>query len=499
MPSLIEMLRMRNLFDPNQMVGNDLPSQGGITGNMPPLFPGSMDSGNLGMPKTPSPFDNIQFGNTTMPPPNPALNDDTDNYDPGARMKELFHPSHMASDRFDEMINKFPQREQPSKKRMWGGALLGALTAANDTMTVGHDTGRGRGVYEDVTGRTRNREDVEDWKTQMGPLGQAANFERYQNTNERQNAYQTISAELRDHAQELKAKNDSRKADIAEKRAQIYEMKSKGYKFDFSGPTVIATRPDSPTPQDTGVPTGHMTQLDKLNLEAENRAANTTNKGEEDRKTERLREQGRETLADKKGWDVVNIPNPEDPTKQIAVRINRDTGAIEPVKLGGSSVGPVAKPSGSGSTAKPESETNKRVGEYRRARQLWNTNPELRPFIKWGPGANDFSIQQAGRNFMGTPTGPNMDQTKKIADAIYGNNVTTGTTLDLKPPVNSPNMGTQPLSAGAPEPNAGHPNQNTGMQSAKEVPPQQRVPGQVYLMGNGQPGKWMGTHFEAVQ
>jgi len=35
MPNLMQFLRMANIFGPHSPIGNDLPSQGGITGTMP--------------------------------------------------------------------------------------------------------------------------------------------------------------------------------------------------------------------------------------------------------------------------------------------------------------------------------------------------------------------------------------------------------------------------------------------------------------------------------
>lgn len=502
----LQMLRMRNLFDPTQQASGISPDDGsGMTGNMPPLFGGSMDSGNLGGPRTPSPFDDIQFGNTHMPAPGvPALGDSSDNYDPGARMKELFHPSHIATDKFDQMIGQYPTRTEPSKMRRFAGAALGALSAIGDP-TIGPMGGppnheMGHKVYDDITGKTDFNEKVQDWKNQVGPLGTAANMERYQNTNERQTAYQTISAELRDHAQELKAKNDNRKADIAEHRANIYDMKSRGYKFDFSGPTIMATRPDDPNPKDTGIPTGHMTQLDKLNLEAENKANAIDESGRQSRLTEGVKEGNREKLADKKGWSTANIPDPTDPTRMIGVRINNDTGEVKPIQLGGENVGAVQKPSsGAGAANKPETPAQTKIRQFNAATKLFNTDPELRQFIKLGPGANEFSLVTPGKSpWMGTPTGPNMSQMKKLNESIYGGSKgpIQGTEMDLSgnTPVNKPNMGTEPLTHG----NDGS---KTGgaQQHVSEVPPESRQVGQIYIMGNGKPGKWLGHGFEAVQ
>lgn len=76
--------------------------------------------------------------------------------------------------------------------------------------------------------------------------------------------------------------------------------------------------------------------------------------GEEARKTEGTRQVGREVLAEKKGWTLSNITDPADPNKQIAVRINNDTGDVQRVRLEEKQVGPIAKPGAATKLTQPQ-------------------------------------------------------------------------------------------------------------------------------------------------
>jgi hypothetical protein len=62
--------------------------------------------------------------------------------------------------------------------------------------------------------------------------------------------------------------------------------------------------------------------------------------------------------------------------------------------------------------------TQVKVDQANKARQLINTNPDLAPFIQFDSSGN-FTIQQPGKSFWGTSTGPTSDQIKKIQDSIY--------------------------------------------------------------------------------
>ena len=336
--ALQRIMRLKNIFgSQGEMIGNDLPSQGGITGNM-------------------------DFEPTDA--------------DVEAAVTSKFQPEHEMSDRLSSMLDTYPERNKPGMLRKIGAALVGASG----------------GNVEHALYAPYYRE-LEDWKTKITPTMQASTQERLRNTNERTRLYQQESLRLREEAQKHKANNDEAKAEIARKRAEVYEYKAKNpdLDFDFKGPTIKSINPKTGEVKDTGVPTGSMSELDKINLQHKNRLEEIGRTGSEARKTEELRQTGREEVIEKRGEEARK-------TKEVPSGTVTKTGA-----------------------AKPELPTQTRVRQFNSARELFNSRKDLRPFIKIGsPGSNDFSITPPGTNFMGSATGPTKEQYDEINEKIYG-------------------------------------------------------------------------------
>lgn len=228
--------RIASMFHPNfnPPIGNDLPSQGGITGNMPY---GDQDPNSVGVPQLPNtaPFPNLPaggyppdsstgsvMGNQAMDPTqnpysqdmgdiggptsnSPSMTDITNNpygdpygggsetqftgmgnqYNPYASgddeaevmrlMNQIYSPEHTAYDRFNQMISQYPQRNHPGVWRRIGATLggIGGGVPAADAI-----------LYAPFNAQLR------DWKEKIGPVQQAANLERYGNANERMMANQ---------------------------------------------------------------------------------------------------------------------------------------------------------------------------------------------------------------------------------------------------------------------------------------------------------------------
>jgi hypothetical protein len=421
MPSLMEFLRMQNIFgNPmnqpmGQPMGNDLPSQGGFGGNLhaPPMAP----------PQQESPFARLQFGpdnigTTQVPSP--------DDYDVGSRMAQLYTPEHSASDKFNQMVSAYPQEHEPSTKLKVGGSIMGALTdlgtnfGHNRTGVSGHD------VYDDVTGRRKFLEDVGNWKTQIGPVGQAAALERTQNANERLMAHQTVSDELRQKSDENKFQTQEAKNKISEDRAKVYRLKSlmPQHQFDFSGPTVKVGNKQTGEVIDTGLATGSLSDSDKLELQQSNAMTQIGARTQGALDVEDRRQGGREGLAESRGWKIGNIPDPNDSSKNISIQYNEITGEVKPITMGGNPTGPITKTgtgSGNSSSGKPELPSQTRVREFDAARKLYNTRPDLRTFIRLGsPSGSDFTVTPPSKGMFGGTSGPTAEQYQAIQDAIYG-------------------------------------------------------------------------------
>jgi hypothetical protein len=465
MPNPFEMMRLRNMFDPTQSMSADVGGQF----NMPPLMG----------PEQPSPYDQIQFGNTQFNPnamaamaPKPQQED----IDPQALMTQLYHPQHQASDILDQLANSYPQRPVVSGKRQLAGAIMGGLGAVGGlTRGPGNwggepDYKAGNYAQDEITGENAFNKNVADWKNQIGPIQSAANMERYANTNERQNAYQTIQAALRDRGQENQFNINQEKVDNARRRTEIYDYKTKHPNVKIYAPkggNVQIMDPATGKMTDTGIATGTLTEMDRLNLQAED-------------KVEAIDEAARQARI----------------TEGVKGDEARKTKAVVPGK---------APTDASG---KPLTPGQIRVQQHDAARQFAIQHPELAPYIKFGPGQNDFDVTAPGEvPWYSTKKRPTQQQHDDIVAGIYGENIpiaqptrTGATSTESGVPVNRPNMGTKPLTHGQPAQNAG-PNQTQpqgGNQSVKDVPPEKRVVGQTYIMGNGKPGIWSGIGFKAV-
>lgn len=359
-------LRMKNLFGQPGMIGNDLPSQGGITGTLPqPIFPTPQIPPMGGGPNP--------FGQENIPSPETGV------YDIGKRMSEIYNPETRARDRMDEMLDSYPMRSNPSMLRKIAAGLVNWRQGPQ----------AGQMVIDNAGGY---REKLADWKNRIGPVEKAADNERQTNVNERTLAYQTVAAELRQQAQEAKEANDEKKLQIAQQRANVYEFKSKNPNMRLvfpKGGNIQAINPATGETTDTGIPTGSLSEMDRLNLQHENRTAEIDQRG--DITSRQIGERGEVT------------------SRHIAERgaESRETKAT-----------PSAKTGEGGKTELP---TQTRVRQFTAARELFNTRPELKQFIKIGnPGSNDFTITPPGTNFFGKPTGPTPEQYREIQEKIYG-------------------------------------------------------------------------------
>lgn len=380
MPNFLDALRLKSLFDPGQLPANDMPQQGGFGGNM------GGPTGIFQMPQQNNGMGDI-FKPAGLPPtmPGPGGMDmgrnamsgvPSDDYDVNKRMSELYKPSNMAEERMNAMIDAFPTREKPSALRKIAAAVVGGWQGMD----------KGKAVLDAPFNKA-----MEDWKTKIGPVERAAQIENSGNANDRQLAYQTISQELRQQAQNAKEANDAEKLKVSQHRADVYEFKARNplMKLVFpKGGNIQAVDPQTGEAKDTGIPTGSMTELDKMNLGHEQKTAEIQTRGDETRETEGVKHANRTAEIFTRGSEA------------------RKTKSTPGANSGG---------------GKTELPTQTRVRQFNAARELWNSRPDLRPFIKIGrPGTNDFSITPPGNGGFFSTAGPNAQQHKEINDAIYG-------------------------------------------------------------------------------
>lgn len=342
------------------------------------------------------PFESLRLGNifrnlATVTNPEPE-------YDIRSRMSELYSPERGATERLNQMFQQFPQRNKPSFLRRIGAAL--------SSISGGPEVGE-RQLYKPYY------EQLEDWKTKIGPVSRAAEIERSTNVNERQFAYQTIATELRNKAIEARERNDERSALIRQQRADVYEYKARNpdFRFDFSGPTVMISDPASGQVTNSKIPTGSLSDTDKIALQQESALEQIGARGRQARELETAKQAGRETIAETRGWKVYNVPAPEGGQK--AVKINEITGEVRDLET---VTGPVRKPTaGRTDELMP---TQVRVGQLNKARELKNTRPDLGKFIRII--GNEFEIDSPSIGVFGGARGPTKQQYDEINQAIYG-------------------------------------------------------------------------------
>lgn len=365
MPNFLEMLRMQNLYGPKSMMmdQNPYPQQ------------------NTFMSPTVQPFNNIDFGGST--PLNVSNMPDSSISN---RMNQMYTPETAAGDRYNTMVDDYPER--PTDQ----GWLRKIAAIGLSTLSDMYGAKKGEETFNNVMYPGYENK-VKKYKDTIGPAKEAAVIEKSNNVNERTLAYQTISAELRQQAQESKDKNDATNAQIRQQRADIYDFKSKNPNMKIvttKGGNVQAINPQTGETIDTGIPTGSLSELDKLNLQHENSLEDISARGDESRETARVR--GEESRL----------------TKQTSPAIN-----------------PNIKPKST--TIKPDSPAATRTRQLNTARELVNTDPSLKPFIKFD--GNNFEIEAPSEGFFGHK-GPTDEQFKKIKKSIYG---------EGNLPVNQPN------------------------------------------------------------
>jgi len=393
MLDFLQNLRMQTLFNPqfwNTMSNN---------GN-----PDSMPGSSVSIPRMPQPIDmSLQGDPNPTPLPNNPMSQQMDMGGNGMGgniedwLNKLYSPEHVQSDRLNSLLNSYPNRQDYEPHGVKGfftklGAIAGGMTG-------------GPQLYSEVMDHNFN-DKLKDWNNQIVPAEHAATLEKQANTNERTAAMQTIADKLRQEANDIreknnqktadlkqqqideKAKNDEANAKIRQQRADVYEFKAKnpGLKLVMTkGGNVQAMDPITGELHDTGVPTGSLTDADRLALTQENKIEQIHTTGEETRTTNEQKNEQTLGQIDERG-------NQSRLTKQT----------------------PSGNQTGSN---KPELPSQTRVRQVNKARELFNSRPDLRPFIKIQ--GNDVQITPPGKNFFGSASGPTPAQYKEINDSIY--------------------------------------------------------------------------------
>jgi len=303
-------------------------------------------------------------------------------------MQQFYTPETEATEAFNQLVRNAPQRNKPGIARRLA-ASAGALGAGRQ--------GKGIETAEQFMYAPFMR-DTQDWMAKMDPNYKAASLENTRNANERQlagNMAQYTMAERKQTETERKNKSEE---EIRRKRAEVYDFKARNpnMRFDFSGPTVKAADPLTGQVYDTGIATGSMTDMDRINLQGEWGVARARETGAQQRATEGVRQEGRERLADKRGWQIVQSADGQ------AWAVNPQTRQLEPIQPPSGVTppqGPLTRP---GTPPRPSGagggnqELNVQRQRFNTARRIADTVPGANKWIKF-TSPTTFRVEQPGR------------------------------------------------------------------------------------------------------
>lgn len=264
---------------------------------------------------TPQPF-------PTMAPPEPS-------YDPGADFSSLYQPQNQAQDLFMQVLQQYPQLQNPTKLRKIGGFLagLGSKTPFETSFQAAHGPELAQ---------------QQQWNERIKPLQQAADNERQSNLLGKQVADTIVNRKQQQFKIEETERKDKASEEIRKQRADIAQFKAEhpNVRFDFTHQTVFAADPLTGQVIDTGIKTGAIDPLTRLAVQHENRMEEIAAGGAQSRATKGM-PSGTPRNQLIQPLDENGKPNGP------PVRVNMDTGQVSPVDIKGFTKAPPKGATGS--------------------------------------------------------------------------------------------------------------------------------------------------------
>lgn len=355
---ILQMLRLRNAFGPPE---NNPP----ITMAEPPL--------SYGLPQEPTPASDMW-----------------------SRIKEIYQPEEAAINKTNELLGQIPERTKPE----WWRVLLGGLTAG-----LTKDINQGRYVAEAPYYRK-----MEEWKSKFDPYSSVAKEERMRNANERMLAMGTATQERGERALDIREKQGEERIALERSKVELqrWKLNNPDGKIIFHPDGYIhLVNPRTGEDTPTKIEHGKMSEIEKLNLQHENRMAEIG--AQQAGATERAGIAADTSLQRTEigKWTTVNVIDDET-GKEKSYRINTATGEMIPITS--RIVRPdTATPGGQGQSANQQ-----KVALYLKAQEAANTHPEWQPYIKFGK-TNEFKVTKPGMI-----SGPKREVYDAINEFIYG-------------------------------------------------------------------------------
>lgn len=450
--NLARYIRMNKLFAPDTPIegGYDKPTyvQPGST-----ITPGDEVRG----------IDN-RLGSITMGRNAAMGSNPYDDSDIGKLMNTLYSPEHRYSDLYEQELNKMPQRTKPSTGRKIVATLAGmggGVKAADQVLDA---------PYNEALG---------DWEAKMKYLSPGMTYERYANSNERSNAYQTAQAILRERGLQQSALKNQQIYETQQKKLALQSMVAQGWKLKTSDDGYIyriASVPGS-QPENTGVRSDELSDYEKIQMRID--AADAL---EDKRQGNRLElehaqaadrtdltnlradiqgqlQQMRYDLMGQNRWsNPVQAFDKDGKPLPYALSINGVTGEAKKIDLNDARMRVI--PPGSGGSGNVQTETQKAAGISNRARQVKAENTDWGKYIKFDKSGRFTQITRPGYLF-----GPDQQTYEKIYEKIYQEPFTAQPAETLK---------------------------NQGNAATPKV-------GDVKTFPNGKKGKWDGRGWALIQ
>ena len=384
----------------------------------------NMGGGITPIPKTPNIPDYSATAGSTSPTPTGA--DDITRW--SKLYENLYKPSTSATDRLNALLDQTPTSDQykPGILRTIGalgvGMGPGGLKAANEVMDEPYASA------------------LEKWKAKTAPFQQAAQLENTENVNARQVASSTAANILgSEKLAETTAKDQAKAAtDATRAKAYAFSKDNPSWKFDFSGPNIIAVSPDGTQRQNLG-PTGHLDDATKYNIQGNYKVAAAQASGAAAATVAGIK--GRIPVQDKDGnWYLIDPSDTAGGPKPMGNAPSTPTG-------------PLAKP---GTTPAPKpGDVPKDIQNT--LENLYHTDPLGEKWIQQDPDSLKYSMKpkpvvSSGLFGFGATPQSDLDEWNNVNSKVYG--PTTGGATGARTPTPSPSPAPTPTPAvGAMSPN----------------------------------------------
>lgn len=281
-----------------------------------------------------------------------------------------------ALDAFAESVMSPPERAKPSLKRMVGTGLLSALRGSSEP------TSEKRGFWGSLANKPFTVDEttdilhapfeqkLADWTTRTKALQQAANIESQIPARQALAASRMGNLDVSRNREQRLGREGEAKIDIARQKQSLSEWKAKnpdGKVIPLKGGNVIVVNPQTGEATDTGVPSGSLSDLERINLTGQ----------------QKMEQIG----AQIQGRKELQSSGQEDALERIKTRgeEQRTTKQTIPGKASGST---------SQKGEKELSPTQQRANIQNRANQLVVEVPEYSNYIKVDPNTKGILIEE---------------------------------------------------------------------------------------------------------